>query len=415
MPASPKPRPKPESLGKFSSVLTVADASRATYLPNRMLSRPAAVTDPASAPPAATPATPAEPAADPRHSDPAYWKARFEVTSGMLAAERKAKKDVEDRLTRQITELQTQTRTLQAAVPAAPIDLAAEFYTPEEIEKWGAEQCESDDSRSIARREEDHLTNGLPLRFSRSVTSGNADDQTAAENSKREFMDKIHEQVPDFDDADPRWVAWLQEIDPNTDAPRQAVLHHPRHRAQRRRLRESDQGVAGQPASADTSDHAKWYGCSARGRGCSDAVSRGRERARRADRCGSQGLLQTRSSRQGERRGTDCLRGSDGEAAKASCCCIDSGHAGATPILSGESKNEWRSSRIRRAGLWSVRHDQFQRPRAVQRQAESKSSTQDHLRLRRNRLDGLRRAYIAGFGARGEDSHRSRTSPSVTT
>ena len=184
-------------------------------------SRPAAATDPAT-PPAAAPATPAEPAADPRHSDPAYWKARFEVTSGMLAAERKAKKDVEDRLTRQITELQTQTRTLQAAVPAAPIDLA-EFYTPEEIEKWGAEQCEAmirGALRAAKKTTDERIAAEVqPLREQRE-----RDDQTAAENSKREFMDKIHEQVPDFDDADPRWVAWLQEIDPNTDAPRQAVL-----------------------------------------------------------------------------------------------------------------------------------------------------------------------------------------------
>ena len=198
------------------------DRAVARYLPAEPdASLPATVVDPAT-PPATPVATAAEPAVDPRHSDPAYWKARFEVTSGMLAAERKAKKDAEDRLTRQITELQTQTRTLQAAAPAAPIDLA-DFYTPEEIEKYGPEQCEAM-ARSALRAAKKTVDERIAAEVQPLRERQDRDEQTAVENAKREFMDKIHEQVPDFDDADPRWVAWLQEIDPNTDTPRQAVL-----------------------------------------------------------------------------------------------------------------------------------------------------------------------------------------------
>ncbi len=299
-------------------------------------SRPAAVTDPAT-PPAATPATPAEPAADPRHSDPAYWKARFEVTSGMLAAERKVEGRGGSGDSAESQAYQTQTRTLQAAAPAAPIDLA-DFYTPEEIEKYGPEQCEAM-ARSALRAAKKTVDERIaaevqPLREQQERRPRKTQKLRLRACSWTTAMSRL----PDFDDTDARWHTWLNEIDPNTEAPRQAVLT----------IHSSSRNVAGcvkvikawqaslkTPTPPITPSGTQ---VQRQGGGCSDAVSRGRERARRADRCGSQGLLQTRSSRQGERRGTDCLRGSNGEAAKASCCCIDSSHAGATPILSGEQK-----------------------------------------------------------------------------
>jgi hypothetical protein len=183
-------------------------------------SAPAAATAPAL--PTASAATPADPLIDARANDPNYWQQRFKVTEGMLARERQAAKDRETSKNQQIVDLQTQVRDLKAAVPAAPIDLS-EFFTPEEIAAYGEPQCRV--MATTAMRAAEKQAKNLiaaevqPLR-DRQASDAQADEAAA----KQEFFDKIEAQVPDFDDADPRWVAWLQEIDEHTGAPRQAVL-----------------------------------------------------------------------------------------------------------------------------------------------------------------------------------------------
>ena len=115
--------------------MSASQASTETRIPRQVQARVAASvarytpaepdqSSAAPADPAATPAAPAAPSAevhlDPRHSDPAYWKARFDVTSGMLAKERADHRITRDEKDRQIAELQDKARQVSTAAAPAP-------------------------------------------------------------------------------------------------------------------------------------------------------------------------------------------------------------------------------------------------------------------------------------------------------
>ena len=187
---------------------------------------PAAAAAPALPPaaPAATPTdTPPAPAADPRHSDPNYWKQRFEVTSGILSKERAARQADNSELNRRITELQDQTRTLQAAAPAAEIDLT-KYFTPAQIETYGEEQCrvmaQTADKAATTKAQELIDAAVQPLKDERKRNA-----ETAAEERKAAFVDTLTELVPDWRviDTDQRWLDWLGEEDEN-EVKRQSIL-----------------------------------------------------------------------------------------------------------------------------------------------------------------------------------------------
>ncbi len=184
---------------------------------------PAAAAAPAS-PPAAPAATTADTPlatspADPRHSDPNYWKQRFEYNQHVLTRERAERQAKETEQNRRITELQDQTRTLQAAAPAAEIDLT-KFFTPAQIETYGEEQCrvmaQTAEKAATAKAQELVDAAVRPLREERTQAAANE-----AERTKNAFVDKLTELVPDWQitDKDPRWcdehTGWLVEEDEN--------------------------------------------------------------------------------------------------------------------------------------------------------------------------------------------------------
>ena len=219
----------PRAVVRRSAAIAERYAPKAEPDPN-----PAAAAAPASPPaaPAATTADPppAAPTVDPRHSDPNYWKQRFDVTSGILAREREQRQARETELNQRLTELQDQTRTLQASAPAADIDLTA-FYTPEQIAAYGEEQCRvmAQTAMKAASAKAKELIDA-EVRPLREKATQDAVDET--ERIKNAFADKLTELVPDWrvTDVDPRWLAWLDEEDEN-GATRQQVLDiHSRNR-----------------------------------------------------------------------------------------------------------------------------------------------------------------------------------------
>ena len=179
---------------------------------------PITATTPA-VPPATTSAPPATPPVDPRESDPNYWKQRFNVTSGILAKEREARKTEVEELRRKNAELQTQAASSTPAVPDTPIDLTA-FYTPQQIETYGEEQCRvmaktaMDAAQATAQKLIDAAVR--PLKEQREQEKA---DATASR--KQAFIDKLIELVPDYQvlDVDPRWsdehTGWLAQEDEN--------------------------------------------------------------------------------------------------------------------------------------------------------------------------------------------------------
>lgn len=184
--------------------------------------------------PAATPAPPAAPAApiaaapatDPRENDPAYWRQRFKVTEGVLRAERQTHSGEIDALQQRITELEGQLSEAQQAKPptVAQLDLG-KYMTPEQIERIGEE-----DARVIAETAERAAAAAAQTAIEKITRPMQDQREREAANERRrrqqEFMDKLIELVPDYQEIDQRddWHAWLaQENDDGVQ--RQAILN----------------------------------------------------------------------------------------------------------------------------------------------------------------------------------------------
>lgn len=189
---------------------------------------PATPTDPATTPAVvvATPVDPPpKPAGDPRHSDPAYWQQRFEVTSGILTQERRERSAERDRLNQRATELQGQVETLKAQAPTPKIDVS-QFFTEEQRAKYGDEQCEvmAQTAMRAARETAKGLVDAAmqPLKQER-------DDAQARERKTTTdaFQAQLTELFPAWADADkdPSWLAYLADLDENTGYARQDLLN----------------------------------------------------------------------------------------------------------------------------------------------------------------------------------------------
>jgi hypothetical protein len=185
---------------------------------------PAAAADPAS-PPAAAAATTVDPTADPRHADPAYWKARFDVTSGLLAKERENRSVERNELNRQNASLLEKLRLAPTAKAAsAEIDLT-KFFTPQEIETYGEPQCrvmaQTATTAAIASAQELITAEVRPLREQneRREAEAKADAQTR-------FEDALTAAWPLWraEDLDQKWRDWLAE-EGDDGAVRQEVLN----------------------------------------------------------------------------------------------------------------------------------------------------------------------------------------------
>ena len=211
------------------AVLRRSAAINARYAPKPPESEIPPAADAAPAPePAADPAPVVEPpatppAVDPRENDPTYWKQRFTVTSGILAHERNEYTTAVGNLNRRLTEAQEKLRLSQAQTPAPKVDIA-KFFTDEQIEKYGAEQCETMAAAAMAAAHE--TAQGLvdaavkPLKEDREQRI-----EQEATRKRREFDDKLSEQVPNWRtlDVDPRWREWLSEDDEH-GVQRQSIL-----------------------------------------------------------------------------------------------------------------------------------------------------------------------------------------------
>ena len=222
--------------------MAAPQASSDTFLPRAVVRRSAAIAeryrareaelnpDP-NAPPAAAPGEEGVPPAehqhvvppegiDPRETDPNYWKQRFKVTEGILARERADSRSRFDELSQRITELQEKTLTTNSDTStAAEIDLTR-FYTPEQIEAYGEDQCRvmAKTALDAARLTAQEMI--APIKEERERSK-----QQDAVDAKTKFTDKLTELRATWqeDDKNPSWKQWLSEEDPN-GVERQSLL-----------------------------------------------------------------------------------------------------------------------------------------------------------------------------------------------
>lgn len=192
---------------------------------------PADGADPGITDPGAQPAAAASPAADPRELDPAYWRGRFDVVQGMLRKQREEANDRATQLNQRITDLEQENRTLKASGAhgtPAKVDLSA-FFTPEQIEQFGEDQCEAIANATLkgarATVQQEIEAQVKPLR-----DRADADAKAAKQAKEDAFWDKLAELVPDYEavDATDEWREWLSQKDENTGLVRQRILnqHH---------------------------------------------------------------------------------------------------------------------------------------------------------------------------------------------
>ena len=193
--------------------------------PDPALPTPVSSADPANPNPAAP--TPPAPPADPRHSDPAYWKQRFDATAGRLRVREDEHRAELTGLRGRITELEDEVRTLKTAIPSTPaaeIDLG-EFFSPEQIKDIGEEDAHAIAQAALAAATKQARTvveqEIKPLRDQRQ-----ADAAEQLRLRKESFTEALESRIPNMAeiDADPSWLTWLMEEDPETGIQRQEIL-----------------------------------------------------------------------------------------------------------------------------------------------------------------------------------------------
>lgn len=226
--------------------------SNETRLPRAVLRRSAAVqqryeastkpADPETPPPAvaATPETPADTTAntpdanapktpaveDPRHSDPTYWKHRFEAVAGRLRAREDEHKAVVAEFRQEIDRLTAEVSRLQQQAPsAAPTIDLKQFFTDEQIKNLGEEDAMAMAQAAVTaatKVAQDTVKTQIEPLMNRQ-----RDDAEAEQKRKvAEFEEAIEEQVPNYRELDKSegWLAWLDEEDQATGMVRQDIL-----------------------------------------------------------------------------------------------------------------------------------------------------------------------------------------------
>jgi hypothetical protein len=180
--------------------------------------------------PQPTPAQPVDPApaaSDPRENDPAYWRQRFNVTAGVLKAERTARQTETAGLNQRMTELQEQIRTLQTSATPSESKLdAKQFFTPEQIEQFGEEQCEAMATAAM-KSAQTAVQQAIEAEVKPLREQREREKAQTIEERKQVFTDKLGELVPDYAeiDTDPAWLAWLAQEDEASGLERQGILN----------------------------------------------------------------------------------------------------------------------------------------------------------------------------------------------
>lgn len=176
-----------------------------------------APTPPATVEPAA--AVPA-PAAAPAEDD-GKWEQRYRTLKGMYDAEVPQLHAQVRELTASVSQLQAQLAA--AATPAPAPAPTASLVTDEDVEAFGADLIEV--QRKVAREVAAETRGDLDKLRAENAALREQVGRTGAQVAENTFDQQLHRLVPDFAELnnDPKWIAWLDEIDPILRGPRRVV------------------------------------------------------------------------------------------------------------------------------------------------------------------------------------------------
>lgn len=188
--------------------------------------------------PTPAPAAPAEP-----QQDAEYWRQRFKTLEGVERTET-------IQLRRQLQETQAQLNQLvqrfQQPTPQPSEPQPDPLITPKDEEAFGADLIDAmrRSAREVIRTESRDLLKRLATleqalgRVAPQVERVAQVEQQVAQTREQTFWGELSRAVPDWQavNDDPKWHAWLDEVEPLTGVTRQALLNDAQQKLDHRRV-----------------------------------------------------------------------------------------------------------------------------------------------------------------------------------
>jgi hypothetical protein len=149
------------------------------------------------------------------------WEQKYKTLKGMYDAEvPRLHADLRD-LKAQVDSLRkaSETKPVEPAKPAAPTKLV----TDADVEAFGQDLIEV--QRKVAREVASEFRGELDAMRAENEKLREQLTSTGTQVSEASFEQRLYRMVPDFEavNADPKWIAWLNEVDPLLRAPRSSV------------------------------------------------------------------------------------------------------------------------------------------------------------------------------------------------
>lgn len=149
------------------------------------------------------------------------WEQKYKTLKGMYDAE-------VPRLHADLRELKAQVDSLRKASETKPVEpvkpkAAEKLVTDADVEAFGSDLIEV--QRKVAREVAAEFRGELDAMRAENEKLREQLTSTGTQVSEASFEQRLYRMVPDFEavNADPKWIAWLNEVDPLLRAPRSSV------------------------------------------------------------------------------------------------------------------------------------------------------------------------------------------------
>ena len=149
------------------------------------------------------------------------WQQKYKTLKGMYDAE-------VPRLHADLRELKAQVDSLRKASETKPVEpakpkAAEKLVTDADVEAFGSDLIEV--QRKVAREVAAEFRGELDAMRAENEKLREQLTSTGTQVSEASFEQRLYRMVPDFEavNADPKWIAWLNEVDPLLRAPRSSV------------------------------------------------------------------------------------------------------------------------------------------------------------------------------------------------
>jgi hypothetical protein len=149
------------------------------------------------------------------------WEQKYKTLKGMYDAE-------VPRLHADLRDLKAQVDSLRKASETKPVEpakpkAAEKLVTDADVEAFGQDLIEV--QRKVAREVASEFRGELDAMRAENEKLREQLTSTGTQVSEASFEQRLYRMVPDFEavNADPKWIAWLNEVDPLLRAPRSSV------------------------------------------------------------------------------------------------------------------------------------------------------------------------------------------------